>query len=80
MLITLIGLAIMLLPVLGVLRRVANSLQEVQRLRFLAKALSAVLMFVLPKDASWTSLYVQNGTLWIGFPWAPCWRRPAANT
>jgi C4-dicarboxylate transporter DctM subunit len=67
LLITLLGLAIMLLPVLGVLRRVADSLHEAQHLRFLARALGAVLLFVLPKDTSWTSLYVQNGTLWIGF-------------
>ncbi len=33
LLITLLGLAIMLLPVLGVLRRVADSLHEAQRLR-----------------------------------------------
>ncbi len=67
LLITFLGLAIMLLPVLGVLRRIASSLQEAQRLRFLAKPLSFLLLLILPKDASWTSLYVQNGTLWIGF-------------
>ncbi|HMV39258.1 MAG TPA: TRAP transporter small permease subunit, partial [Plasticicumulans sp.] len=33
----------------------------------LADAVGTALLFVLPKDTSWTSIYVQNGTLWIGF-------------
>lgn len=66
-LITLIGLAVVLLPVLGVLRRMADSLVEAQRWRWLAHAVGTALLFVLPKDTSWTSIYVQNGTLWIGF-------------
>ncbi len=67
LLVSLIALAMVLLPVIGSLRRIADALHESTHLRFLTHALGGALGFLLPKDVSWAAVYVQNGTLWIGF-------------
>ena len=51
------------LPVLASLRRISLVLHEHRGFGWLGWALS----HVVPKDMSWGSVYVQNGTLWIGF-------------
>ena len=61
--VSLIALVMIALPVLASLRRVVVVLMEHPHLKWLGRALQ----FFLPKDMSWGSVYVQNGTLWIGF-------------
>ena len=61
--VTLIALAMVCLPVLASLRRISLVLHEHRGFGWLGWALS----HVVPKDMSWGSVYVQNGTLWIGF-------------
>lgn len=65
--VTLITLGMVLLPVLVSLRRIADGLQKAEHLRVVAHALGAALGFLIPKDMSWASIYVQYGTLWLGF-------------
>jgi tripartite ATP-independent transporter DctM subunit len=69
LLVSIIALVMVVLPVLGSLRRIADTLIESQapRLGFLLHGVGRGLSFFLPKDLSWASVYVQNGTLWIGF-------------
>lgn len=66
-LVSIIAVGMILLPVLVSLRRIADSLLQAERLRWLAHASGAVLSAIVPNDVSWASVYVQYGTLWIGF-------------
>lgn len=66
-LICLLSLAIVFLPVLSSLRSLADMLRESHRLKWLTHSLGFVLHKLVPSDLSWVSLYVQNGTVWIGF-------------
>lgn len=61
--VSLIALGMIVLPVLASMRRLVVVLQEHRHLRFLGRALQ----HLVPDDMSWGSVYVQNGTLWIGF-------------
>jgi C4-dicarboxylate transporter DctM subunit len=66
--VSIIALGMVALPVIGSLRRIADALIEsTHRPAFLFHGLGAVLGWLVPKDVSWTAIYVQNGTLWIGF-------------
>jgi tripartite ATP-independent transporter DctM subunit len=65
--VSLIALAMVVLPVVGSLRRIADALMENSHLVWLTHGLGKTLGWGLPKDVSWTAVYVQNGTLWIGF-------------
>lgn len=67
--VSLIGLAMVVLPVIGSLRRIADGLIESQlhHLGWLPHAIGRAIGFFLPKDVSFAAVYVQNGTLWIGF-------------
>ncbi len=65
--ICLLSLAIVVLPVLSSLRSLADMLRESSKLKFLTHALGFVLHKLVPSDLSWVGLYVQNGTVWIGF-------------
>jgi len=67
LLISVIAIGMVLLPVLGSLRRIADTLTESNHLTWLTHGLGWALGSVLPKDISWIGLYVQNSTLWIGF-------------
>ena len=67
--VSIIALAMVVLPVLGSLRRIADAFLESQssHWRWLTHGLGTALNWGLPKDVSWAAVYVQNGTLWIGF-------------
>lgn len=65
--ISVIGLVMVLLPVIGSMRRIADALLESTHLRWLTHTIGGALNFIVPKDVSWAAAYVQNGTLWIGF-------------
>ncbi len=65
--ICLLSLAIVLLPVLSSLRSLADMLRDSHKLKWLTHSLGFVLHKLVPSDLSWVGLYVQNGTVWIGF-------------
>nr|MBP6741924.1 hypothetical protein [Deltaproteobacteria bacterium] len=67
LLVSLVALAIIIIPVMACLDRVRGALASATHLTFVAGPLAKVLAFLLPRDMSWGSVYVQNGTLWIGF-------------
>ncbi len=62
-----LSLAIVLLPVLSSLRSLADMLRESARMPWLTHSLGFVLHKLVPTDLAWASIYVQNGTVWIGF-------------
>lgn len=64
---TLIGLMMVVLPVMGSLRRIADALLDSTRLPWLTHLLGRGLGFLIPKDMTWGAVYTQIGTLWIGF-------------
>lgn len=66
-LVCLLSLAIVFLPVVASLRSLADMLRDSHRLKWLTHSVGFVLHKILPTDLSWVSLYVQNGTVWIGF-------------
>jgi len=66
-LVCLLSAAIVFLPVLSSLRSLADMLRESARLPWLTHSIGFVLHKLVPTDLSWVSLYVQNGTVWIGF-------------
>ncbi len=66
-LLCLLSAVIVFLPVLSSLRSLADMLRESTRLPFLTHSLGFVLHKLVPTNLSWVSVYVQNGTVWIGF-------------